>query len=299
MSAMFRIAPVLLALAAVAAPLRAQMAAVDANPSPSDVPANREHIEDLTQTTLTSPKAPPSAEPGALSSASPPTISPPPSAASGGASALSPPITPSPVMPQCISSPIHQGFYLRLTSGPGLLSLTGNGPTGHASIKGLASSSIIAIGGSIVQGLALGAVLSSTSATAKFNGGPFVNETVTTEGKLVPASPKASGANSGLGLFVDWYPNPTGGWHTGALLGLGFTSVVNQADGSGSAGAGLNAGLLGGYDWVIGSQWSLGLALVTSGTTRAVLKESSHNREDTGYRLRAFSLGLAASVLYF
>lgn len=59
------------------------------------------------------------------------------------------------------------------------------------------------------------------------------------------------------------------------------------ADSSGNAYSGT---LLGGYDWWLGPQWSLGILAVLSASTSATLQDKDGN--DTGYRFNALSAGL-------
>lgn len=198
----------------------------------------------------------------------------------------------------CSQNPIHSGFYLRITAGFGYVSLAGSGPGGTAKISGLGDNSIIAIGGNIARGLVLAGTIQESSITTTFKGGPFVGESVTTNGQSKAASSQADAASSEIGLLVDWYPKPTGGWHAGLSAGLGAASVMNHADNSTMVGASAAGSVFGGYDWAIGSDWSIGLALVGAGAGSSTMKDSSE-KADTGYRLRSFSLGLAGSILYF
>ena len=189
---------------------------------------------------------------------------------------------------------------MRIVSAPAFVSLSGTGPRGSAKLRGLGDASVISFGGSIARGLVLGGMIQATGLTAKFSGGPFAGSTVTTaDGKTFDASRKAAAGTAGLGLMLDWYPKPLGGWHAGLTAGLGSISVQNLADDSVMAGGGLTGGLFGGYDWSIGKAWSLGLELSLSGTTSSKLKDADDPNIDTGYRLRALSVGLGASILYF
>jgi len=176
--------------------------------------------------------------------------------------------------------------------------MAGTGPKGDASLSGLGSTSLIAIGGSISRGLVVAGTIQASAISTTFNGGPFVGETVTSNGTSLTASPKADASASLLGVLVDWYPDPSDGWHVGLSAGLGATSVKNHADDSTMTGTSAAGSLFAGYDWSIGPSWSLGLALVASGGTSATLKTSS-DQSDTGYRLKSRSVGISASFLYF
>ena len=286
----------------MASPARAQQTPAEA------APASEPQITDLTDTTLSSPPAPTPAAPAATTqgptpvtatpaqaapSVPPPATAPttmPPAAAASGA------VSPTP--PDIGRERIHQGYYMRMISGPSFVSMTGNGPNGKVSLHGLGSGLMVAFGGSIGRGLVLAGTIQASDLTAKFNGGPFVGATVTAQDKSFAATSKATVGTSELGVLIDWYPNPGGGWHTGLSLGLGLTSLQNLADESTLVGVGGAGGLFGGYDWSIAPTWALGLDLLVTGSTPANMKDAKDST-DTGYRLRSFSVGLGASILYF
>jgi len=197
---------------------------------------------------------------------------------------------------------VHQGFYLRLSSGPGLLTLSGHGPSGaSASISDSGASGSLAIGGAIVPGLVLAGTLSGTGFNAKFKGGPFADATVSANGQQFSASRKAEGGFGMIGLLVDWYPQPTGSWHAGFSTGLGAIGLTNSADDSDLGGANFAGSVFGGYDWSLGQNWALGLQLMASGGTTTKLREDFDTKDghDSGYRLTPFSVGVQASLLYF
>jgi hypothetical protein len=194
----------------------------------------------------------------------------------------------------------HSGFYLRFSSvSLGYISVSGEGPLGSASVSGLASIGGLAIGGTVAPGLALAGTIQGATVTGTFNGGPFASATIVPNGSgaAISASTDASAVAGVLGLLVDWYPNPAGGWHTGASVGLGVTGVTNNADGSRLGGIGLGGSVFGGYDWWLGPSWSLGLMVVGDGVGKAAMNDS--NGHDTGYRLMPLSIGVTASLLYY
>src|SRR5205814_1055476 len=98
-----------------------------------------------------------------------------------------------------------------------------------------------------------------------------------------------------LGLLVDWFPDPEGGLHFGGIAGVGSASVRDSwiPDSTGSVFAGT---ILGGYDFWVGPQWSLGLEAFVSGTTSADLKDKDQHATD--YSLRALSVGVGYSLLH-
>jgi len=207
------------------------------------------------------------------------------------------------VLPDRPAARVHQGFYLRLTSGPSFMTLNGHGPYGSASLTNAGYGGMIAIGGSLAPGFVLAGTLSGSAFNAEFKGGPFEHGTVDARGKTYTASDRATAGFGMMGVLVDWYPKPSGGWHAGAATGVGAVVLTNAADDRDFGGLNFAGSVFGGYDWSLGRKWSLGLQLVASGGTRTKLVEEDESDEqdthDTGYRLTPFSVGVQASLLYF
>ena len=193
---------------------------------------------------------------------------------------------------------VHQGFYLRLSSGPSVTTLRGRGPSGSASLTGGGESGFIAIGGAVAPGLVLAGTLQGTGFTADFKGGPLSDATLTANGETHSASHRAQAGIGMLGLLLDWYPQPRGGWHAGIATGIGAVGLTNSADDSDLGGVNLSGSVFGGYDWALGRDWALGLQLTASGGTSTKLHEDP-GAHDSGYRLTPVSLGVQASLLYF
>ncbi len=193
---------------------------------------------------------------------------------------------------------VHQGFYLRLGSGPGVASLTGHGPAGSASVTGAGDGGFLSIGGAVVPGLVLAGTVQGTGTTADFKGGPFADATLMSNGDTRAASHKVGVGIGMLGVLLDWYPKPRLGWHTGIATGIGVVGLTNLADDSRLGGVNLSGSVFGGYDWALGRDWAIGLQLTASGGTQTRLREDS-GAHDTGYRLTPLSLGVQASLLYF
>jgi len=197
---------------------------------------------------------------------------------------------------------VHEGFYLRFTSGPSFLTLRGHGPArASASITDSSAGGSIAIGGALAPGLVLAGTLSGSAYNAEFEGGPLEHATVTAKGRTRAASNNAQGGFGMIGVLIDWYPKPTGGWHTGFATGLGAIALSNSADDSELAGVNFAGSVFGGYDWALGRNWALGLQLTASGGTSSKLQTDldSDHTHDSGYRLAPFSIGVQASLLYF
>jgi hypothetical protein len=193
---------------------------------------------------------------------------------------------------------VRDGFYLRMLSTMGFTRFQGDGPSGSTRISGLGTGSIFAIGGSLTKGLALAGTVQGTQVTAKFNGGPFAGSTFLANGQEIAVSQKAQAGFSEIGVLVDWYPMPSEGLHVAVGAGLGFVTVVNQADNSILYGTSTAGTLLVGYDWPIAPNWAFGLALVASGARAASLKDQESG-DEAGYKLTPFFIGISGSILYF
>jgi hypothetical protein len=194
---------------------------------------------------------------------------------------------------------LRDGFYLRLQQSFGYTSLSGSGPSGAASISGLGSGQIIAIGWSFMRGLALAGTLQSGQVTGQFKGGPYPNATFTSsDGKEISVTNKALAQFAQIGAQVDWYPSLDSGFHVGIGVGFDFVSLTNQADDTTRFGTGAAGTLVVGYDWSIAPEWALGLALVASGSTRPSVKDPN-NSSDAAYQLRPMSISVASSILFF
>lgn len=199
--------------------------------------------------------------------------------------------------------PRHGGFYLRLsTQVVSYFWITGTGPYGSASVSNVGGPvGEFAIGGTLAPGLALAGHVATSNGGGHFNGGPFMNATVTTAmqpGSSTPASSSAGMTLYDLGLLVDWFPNPAGGFHIGGALGLGNLTMSNSADGSSFGGEGVAWSVFGGYAFWLGRSWSLGVDLAVRGIAPQVdLTDSSG--ADSGYRMTPVMIGSEWSVLYY
>jgi hypothetical protein len=96
-------------------------------------------------------------------------------------------------------------------------------------------------------------------------------------------SPSSSGGSvagvSGVGIvliapFIDWYPNDKKGWHVGGALGFGGVGV-DRGDASTLQSLSLGGRASGGYDFWVGSQWSIGVIGALQFATRGTLKDGS------------------------
>jgi hypothetical protein len=213
--------------------------------------------------------------------------SPPASAPVSPATLVSPPVfasSPAPVQPStCLDlSPTahtHDGFYFRFSLGLAYGSIVGSGSSGRTSLSGLDAATTLLIGGTPAPGLVVGGGIHWAGASGQFEGGHL-------DGYHV------SGVALVIGPFLEWYPDPHNGWHVGMLAGIGGAQLSNTAVSLGSTGAA--AALLGGYDWWIGPQWSLGILSTASAATAGKL--TYDDRSDSGYRVTPLAFTLEASL---
>jgi hypothetical protein len=138
----------------------------------------------------------------------------------------------------------HDGFYLRDAFGPGYTSFGGSVPVRPASLTGL-NEGVLLLGGTPRRGLVVGGGIHAMSVSGHFAGG-------------VHDGAYANAEEATLGPFFDWYPDPTRGFHLGALAGVSGTRVRSTET---DLSAALGGTLFAGYDWWVGPRWSLGVLL--------------------------------------
>ncbi len=145
---------------------------------------------------------------------------------------------------------VHDGFYLRVAMGLGWLGADFNDDSAlDASAEAERGSFALdlMIGGSPDRGLAIGgALLGEGMFGAKYEH----------DGDQIGDGNVAVGL---IGGFIDGHPDPKGGFHVGGALG--FSSVTAEElgpDGDNIDTAGLGGAVWLGYDFWVGSEWSLG-----------------------------------------
>jgi len=174
----------------------------------------------------------------------------------------------------------HDGFQFRGAIGPAFLSDTETAAdgSGSATISGGAASLELYFGGTPARGLVVGGFVMGTSAASP---------SVSANGQTVGT---ASGASLGLGNFgpyIDYYPNPRGGFH---VIGTLAFANLNVSNGNGTqqnvaSGGAIGAGA--GYDFWVADEWSLG---VLARLTYAGLKDSNSDSESTVAAALLFSV---------
>jgi hypothetical protein len=141
----------------------------------------------------------------------------------------------------------HDGFYMQGAAGLGYL--TTNASSIDHAFSGLTLPMSFLLGGSPIPGLVIGGgVLTDYSFSPKWK---------------IRGQEQVSALSSqyliGIGPFVDFYPNPTGGLHFQGMFGWGGLESSFQGNVGGSDPTGFIFALGGGHDWWIGDQWSVGV----------------------------------------
>jgi outer membrane protein with beta-barrel domain len=143
----------------------------------------------------------------------------------------------------------HEGFQFRGVIGGGYLSDSESPES--ATISGPAAGFELYVGGNVIPGLAVGGFLGGASAA---------NPSVSLNGQSLGTATNASLTLAMIGPYVDWYFDPTGGFH---LMGmLEFTRLAVTTGGGGVSsetpvGGGIGAGV--GYDFWLSDTFSMGV----------------------------------------
>lgn len=263
---------------------------VTTDPATNLPPAN-------TSATATPPPQPVTPQPGTTQPGTPAATA----AATSSAPATTPAAPPPALVPKTEEPKtewLRDGFYFRMLSGTGYMSLRGDGPTGTASVAGVGSNSLIIIGGSIARRWVFAGSLLANQVSGKFKGGPYQDAALTYKSETLDLNKNATVGLVGIGALVDWFPLESAGLHVGLGAGLGMISVINELDKTSQFGTTGLGTLIVGYDWSISRAWALGLALVGTGSSKATLKHAKTSNE-SGYSMTPFSLGVSGSLLFF
>ena len=144
----------------------------------------------------------------------------------------------------------HDGFFLRLglNFGPLIGSLEPEVGVGEADYSGLTIGSDLLLGGTLADGFVLGgALITGSTSDPTIKVGDLEGEG---DGNLILA---------GLGVFANYYFDPTQGGHLQAILGFAAVDFVSSSGTSGGNDpTGVMLGFGGGYDFWIGGEWSIG-----------------------------------------
>jgi len=171
---------------------------------------------------------------------------------------------------------VHEGFYLRVNVGPGVLWSNvndKNGAAGSTSGAGFSFAADALVGGSPAPGMALGVgALTNTTFGVDMKDSTGTSRSQSTQFHFL------------VGPFFDAFPNNRQGFHLGAEFGFAGalldTPLVSNAFGGGAA------GWLG-YDMWVAPEWSAGFQLRGNGAYMV----------GSGADASAFGLNLLITVL--
>jgi hypothetical protein len=195
----------------------------------------------------------------------------------------------------------HDSFYLGVNGGVGYGSFSGTGPRGSASIDGAAYLGGLAVGGTVAPGLVVGGELGILGVSGDYNGGPAITATVTYNVNGAPAPQSkvltsTTALNVTIGAFIDWFPDPTDGWHVGGSIDLGQMSTTDALGTRDMAGD-FGASIMGGYQWWLGPSWSMGIVARASIASKGSLEDD--NKNNNGYSLMPIGVGVGYQLLYY
>jgi len=178
----------------------------------------------------------------------------------------------------------HDGFQFRGTIGPAYLSDSESfdGLDGSVKIHGGAAALELYFGGSPADGVTIGGFVSVLSAP-----GPSVEY----KGLTYTADSDASLNLSTVGPYVDFYPDPNGGFHLLGTVGYARLSANNGDDDERSA-SGIGVGLGVGYDAWVSDEWSLGVL------GRFTYAHAGHDESSLHFTENAIAPALLFSVNY-
>ena len=150
----------------------------------------------------------------------------------------------------------HDGFFMRLGLGFGVFRDSVETDSGvNVGSDMMLSGGLLAIdimfGGTPADGLVIGGALAA---------GPIPEPKTEIDGDRVDLDNDVERAFSILGVLFQWYPDPKTGLHLQGILGLASVDESNHSDSDDDFQAGGGAiAVGGGYEWFVGTQWSLGL----------------------------------------
>lgn len=142
---------------------------------------------------------------------------------------------------------VHDGFYLSLQTGLGYLSSSAEIGGFDQSLSGLTVSSGLLMGGTVGPVVIGGGMTFDRAFSPSVKQGDQEVELDDVELYLI-----------NLGVFADYYPDPTRGLHFVGMFGWGGLEASVGGDVGGSDPTGMILGLGAGYDFWIADEWSVG-----------------------------------------
>jgi hypothetical protein len=177
----------------------------------------------------------------------------------------------------------HDGLYLRLSLGASYLDVSGEIDPGgiEFGLKGPGMGLDVMVGGTPTPGLVVGG-----SYWFNQSSGPdfeFAGTTSSVDADL----------NFGvIGIFIDGFPAPNGGFHIGGTLGFAAATVSTGGATNEGGDRGFGAGAFLGYDAWVAKQWALG------GLVRATYAGLSNSENGVDEKLKVTNLALLFTALH-
>ena len=170
---------------------------------------------------------------------------------------------------------LHDGFYLRMSIGAGMVDSTWEteSPGPNAKIGGVGLALDLLFGGTPTPGLVIG-------------GGLLLNSVQDPEVEPENGASEEIEGNLGVaqvGVFIDGFFDPSGGFHLGGMLGLasyGLQFDDDDRDNIEQGGGG--AAIWVGYDAWVGSEWSIGGLLRLTGQSTTEKRNDFEEQASTG-----------------
>jgi hypothetical protein len=174
---------------------------------------------------------------------------------------------------------LHDGFYARLSLGFGTQWTTIDDATVRSNFSAKESTLIVdlSIGGAPSPGIILGGAL-------------LLDSLPSTAFKADGISAKTGLSLMTVGPFIDGYPNPRGGFHSGGMLGASAAHLTGNTYFAAENAYGFGLATWLGYDCWVADQWSVGGLLRFAGSHVVGHKDSS----DVGVYARSIALLLTA-----
>jgi hypothetical protein len=182
--------------------------------------------------------------------------------------------------PQGRNARVHDGFYLRMALGTGTATVKlRDAPEGLDYAIEQAGWLDVMVGGTPRRGIAVGGGLwASGFSTEEWRG---------------ENNDRGSGVIFGIGPFIDYFPDPDGGFHLGGTVGIGGLQIdaepFTNDDERMASGSAVGAWL--GYDVTVYRQWSLGVE------ARYLGVRAKHPRDD--WKGTGDCFGLSLTGLYY
>jgi hypothetical protein len=171
---------------------------------------------------------------------------------------------------------LHDGLHISFTGASAFTSFAEASAKGRLSASGYGPGETLLVGGTPWRGVIVGGGLHQSTTLGNFADGSRVSADTATAGP-----------------FVEFYPDPSSGWHFGALAAAGIVRLRTPEASETSGVLGVMA--IAGYEWWISPEWSLGINTTVGASTEPPLDAPS---EGARYRMEPLSAGLEVGFTY-